>query len=201
MLCFNPSPWGPVSTAYPRHRLCRRHWPDLPCADPSRYLGSSPFDSPGTYTLLQWTEICEGIVRRSHLPSPCSLSPHIQLSAIAAAKSKQWYPKGGFARVPQSFQAIAESHGAKFHFNAPIQSVTYGNLNRATGVRLGNGDFVEADIVVVNADLVWAHNNLFVKDGEEHTKSGGGRKDVKGQRGGELLDPKLAKKLLGKPHS
>lgn len=28
----------------------------------SMYLGSSPFDSPGTYSLLQWTETCEGIV-------------------------------------------------------------------------------------------------------------------------------------------
>lgn len=37
----------------------------------SMYLGSSPFDAPGTYSLLQWTETVEGI----------------------------WYPKGGFHQV------------------------------------------------------------------------------------------------------
>lgn len=37
----------------------------------SMYLGSSPFDAPGTYSLLQWTETVEGI----------------------------WYPRGGFHKV------------------------------------------------------------------------------------------------------
>jgi phytoene desaturase (3,4-didehydrolycopene-forming) len=37
----------------------------------SMYMGMSPFDAPGTYSLLQYTELAEGI----------------------------WYPKGGFHRV------------------------------------------------------------------------------------------------------
>lgn len=35
------------------------------------YMGMSPFDAPGTYSLLQYTELAEGI----------------------------WYPKGGFHKV------------------------------------------------------------------------------------------------------
>ncbi|EIW67392.1 hypothetical protein TREMEDRAFT_34017, partial [Tremella mesenterica DSM 1558] len=98
----------------------------------SMYLGSSPFDSPGAYTLLQWSETCEGI----------------------------WYPKGGFHRVPASLLSIAESHGAKIHYSTPVDSVTYTD-GRITGVRLVSGEVKEADVVVVNADLVWAYNNLF----------------------------------------
>ncbi|OCF30664.1 hypothetical protein I316_07712 [Kwoniella heveanensis BCC8398] len=99
----------------------------------SMYLGSSPFDAPGTYTLLQWTETCEGI----------------------------WYPKGGFHSVVQSLVNIAESHSAKFHYSSPVSSVTYNKSGKTNGVRLENGEWKAADMVVVNADLVWAHNNLF----------------------------------------
>lgn len=41
--------------------------------------------------------------------------------------------------------------------------------------------------MVVNADLVWAHNNLF-KKGD-------------GEKAEELLQPRLAKNLSDKPHS
>nr|XP_018261260.1 uncharacterized protein I303_05696 [Kwoniella dejecticola CBS 10117]OBR83418.1 hypothetical protein I303_05696 [Kwoniella dejecticola CBS 10117] len=103
----------------------------------SMYLGSSPFDAPGTYTLLQWTETCEGI----------------------------WYPKGGFHAVVQSLVNISETHGAKYHFSTPVAQVLHNSKGRATGVRLDDGTIKEADVVIVNADLVWAHNNLFAKDG------------------------------------
>nr|XP_019011290.1 uncharacterized protein I206_03387 [Kwoniella pini CBS 10737]OCF50071.1 hypothetical protein I206_03387 [Kwoniella pini CBS 10737] len=103
----------------------------------SMYLGSSPFDAPGTYTLLQWTETCEGI----------------------------WYPKGGFHSVVQSLVNISESHGAKYHFSTPVSQVIHDSKGRATGIKLEDGTTKEADVVVVNADLVWAHNNLFDKVG------------------------------------
>jgi len=135
----------------------------------SMYLGSSPFDAPGTYTLLQWTETCEGI----------------------------HYPVGGFHAVPASIHRIAESNGAVFHFNTPVQQVTYGPDGAANGVILGNGEKVESDIVVVNADVVWAHNNLFLKKGEEKMVEGG----VKGRGIKDLLNPRMAKKMLDKPHS
>jgi hypothetical protein len=51
--------------------------------------------------------------------------------------------------------------------------------------------------VVVNADVVWAHNNLFLKEGEEKMVE----KGVKGRKDEELLAPKLAKKMLNKEHS
>ena len=112
------------------------------CADSRcRYLGSSPFDAPGTYTLLQWTETCEGI----------------------------WYPKGGFHAVIQSIVDIAMSlpNPAKFHFSSPVDQVLYDKDGKTTGIRLSNGEVKHADAVVVNADLVWAHNNLFKKDQAE----------------------------------
>ncbi len=59
-------------------------------------------------------------------------------------------------------------------------------------------------MVVVNADLVWAHNNLFAKDDTATKKDtdravkveGGNAREAK-----DLLNPRLARRLLDKPHS
>ena len=78
---------------------------------------------------------------------------------------------------------------------------------RATGIRLENGKEAEADVIVVNADLVWAHNNLFKQPSEPY-KPGESSKAAARQRSSRvnrsedsLLDPKYAKRLLKKPHS
>lgn len=120
------------------------------------YLGSSPFDAPGTYSLLQWTETVEGI----------------------------WYPRGGFHKVVESLVNIAESNNAKFHFSRPVSHVRVNPSGTATGIVLTDGTQVDADLVVVNADLAWAHGNLFKGVGDEG-----------------MRDPRLAKRLEGKPHS
>ncbi|KAL3420038.1 phytoene dehydrogenase [Phlyctema vagabunda] len=100
----------------------------------SMYMGMSPFDAPGTYSLLQYTELAEGI----------------------------WYPIGGFHAVVAALVRICERLGVNIHLNTPVDSVlTSSDGKSATGVLLSSGEKLEADIVVVNADLVYAYNNLF----------------------------------------
>jgi len=106
-------------------------------------------------------------------------------------------------QVVESLQSIAESHGAKFHFSQPISHVaTDSSGQRANGIYLapnstskdeasaGPGVKIPADIVIVNADLAYAHNNLFLKDGQSEDR-----------KTGELKEPRLAKTLKGKKHS
>lgn len=125
----------------------------------SMYLGSSPFDSPGTYSLLQWTETVEGI----------------------------WYPKGGFHQVVQSLVDIAQYHEGRFYFDTPVSHVRVDpTTSTANGLVLADGKEVDADLVIVNADLAYAHANLFRGANDEQ---------------GTKRDPQLAKKLEGKPHS
>ncbi|ORX38700.1 hypothetical protein BD324DRAFT_599654 [Kockovaella imperatae] len=138
----------------------------------SMYLGSSPFDAPGTYTLLEWSETCEGI----------------------------WYPIGGFHAVLQAVIDISTSlpHPVQYHFSAPVKSVLHSE-GKATGIKLEDGSEIHADLVIVNADLVWAHNNLFERENAasaEQVKSKSG--DVVRKN---LLMPGFAKSLLRKPHS
>jgi phytoene desaturase (3,4-didehydrolycopene-forming) len=94
--------------------------------------GMSPFDALGAYNLLQYTEHCEGIL----------------------------YPLGGFAQVPLALQRIAERNGANFRFNSAVKSVTV-EAGQARGVELENGEKLKADVVLVNADLVWSMAHLY----------------------------------------
>jgi phytoene desaturase (3,4-didehydrolycopene-forming) len=101
----------------------------------SMYMGMSPFDAPGTYSLLQYTELAEGI----------------------------WYPLGGFHTVIAALVKIAERNGATFKLSTPVSKVLVDPLDakRAIGVKLETGEELKADIVVVNADLIWSMENLF----------------------------------------
>lgn len=132
---------------------------------------------------------------------------------MTSADVTQWYPKGGFYQVPASLKRIAEKNGASFHFKSNVQSVLYDANNKATGILMANGEKKTADVVIVNADLTWSYNNLFVKEGglaptlESQVNGvpvGEATAHVKGYVGtGEerLLEPKKARKLLEKPHS
>ena len=99
----------------------------------SMYMGMSPFDAPGTYSLLQYTELAEGI----------------------------WYPKGGFHSVVAALVRTGERLGVNYRLSTPISSIKLDPTGqRATGVMLENGENISADVVIINADLVYAYNNL-----------------------------------------
>lgn len=99
----------------------------------SMYMGMSPFEAPGTYSLLQYTELAEGI----------------------------WYPKGGFYRVLQAMVDCGKRLGVEYRYSSPVKQILLSSDGRtAEGVELSSGDVVNADVVLVNADLVYAHNNL-----------------------------------------
>ncbi|KAK0671202.1 Phytoene desaturase protein [Cercophora samala] len=104
------------------------------------YMGMSPYDAPSTYSLLQYTELAEGI----------------------------WYPKGGFQTVLAAIERIGRRLGVQYRLNTPVSKVLTGGPDgkTATGVLLESGEKLEADLVIVNADLVYAYNNLFPQESE-----------------------------------
>lgn len=96
----------------------------------------SPFEIPAPYNLLQYTEIAEGI----------------------------WYPRGGFHKVVETLENIAQKKfDAKFIYNCGVEKILIDDDNTAKGIRLENGKEVFADIVICNADLVYAYNTLLPK--------------------------------------
>ena len=99
----------------------------------SMYMGMSPFDAPGTYSLLQYTELAEGI----------------------------WYPKGGFHRIVEALVSVGERLGVIYRLSTPVSSILLSSDNNtAQGVVLASGETIMADVVLINADLVYAYNHL-----------------------------------------
>ncbi|KAI5777151.1 Phytoene dehydrogenase [Geopyxis carbonaria] len=119
--------WGRASTYFWSDRLRRAF------TFSSMYLGMSPFDAPGTYSLLQYTELAEGI----------------------------WYPRGGFHKVVEAIVNIGERLGVKYRLNTGVSSVLLSaDGQTATGVVLESGEVLTADVVVLNCDLAYAYTKL-----------------------------------------
>jgi phytoene desaturase len=95
------------------------------------YLGLSPYDAPATFSLLQYTELADGV----------------------------WFPMGGMYRVIESLVEIAQGLGVRFLYNAPAQQIEVDGA-RATGVLLENGQRLTADVIVANADLPYVYRQL-----------------------------------------
>ncbi len=95
------------------------------------YLGLSPYDAPATYSLLQYTELAEGV----------------------------WYPMGGMYAGIQAFVKVAEKLGVKFIYDAPAKRLHVDN-NKVVAVELEDGRVFTTDIFIGNADLPYIYDQL-----------------------------------------
>jgi len=100
------------------------------------YMGLSPYDSPATYSLMQYTELADGL----------------------------YYPMGGMYRIAEALTGIAGKLGVEFVYNAPVEKILVEG-GRATGVTLAGGRSLPADVVVANADLGYVYRSLLPDDG------------------------------------
>jgi 1-hydroxycarotenoid 3,4-desaturase len=71
-----------------------------------------------------------------------------------------WLVEGGMHRVARAVEALAAERGAAFRYGAEAAEILVEN-GRAAGVALADGERVEADAVVVNADAAAVAAGLF----------------------------------------
>ncbi|MCS6992372.1 MAG: phytoene desaturase family protein [Anaerolineales bacterium] len=95
------------------------------------YLGLSPYDAPATYSLLQYTELAEGV----------------------------WYPMGGMYAAIQALTRIAEKLGVRFIYNAPVKTIQVQG-SQVLFVETEDGARYAGDIFVGNADLPYIYDQL-----------------------------------------
>jgi phytoene desaturase len=101
------------------------------------YLGLSPYDAPATYSLLQYTELAEGV----------------------------WYPMGGMYAAIQALVKIAERLGVKFVYNATVRKLKVEG-SKVQAIQLRDGHELTADIFVGNADLPYIYKELLPENNE-----------------------------------
>ncbi len=101
----------------------------------AKYLGMSPWECPGTFTILSYIEHKYGL----------------------------WHPIGGVNRICGAMAEVVAEHGGDIRLGTGAKQVlTAGGT--ATGVLLENGETLHADYVVLNADFGTAITKLFQPD-------------------------------------
>ncbi len=89
---------------------------------PVIFLGAAPNKIPALYSLMNYG----GLVLGTH------------------------YPKGGFYKLVQAMQNIAEQQGVTFHFDSNVQKINI-KKNRVTSLKVNNAD-IEFDSVIASSD-------------------------------------------------
>ena len=98
----------------------------------SKYLGMSPWDCPGLFTMIPYTEHAHGV----------------------------YHVMGGLSRITQALAEVSREEGAEIHTSAPVARVLVDG-GRAKGVNLASGEKVYCDDVILNADFGHAMATLF----------------------------------------
>ncbi|KAL2653442.1 hypothetical protein R1flu_021570 [Riccia fluitans] len=106
------------------------------------YVGLTPYNAPGVFSLLAATEITDGV----------------------------WYPVGGFAEVRDGLAKAAQKVGVKITTNATVKRIDHAN-GQVEGVTLHDGSFIKADIVVANADLPHVYKSLLGSYGRKQASN------------------------------
>ena len=88
------------------------------------FLGSTPFDTPAVYSLLNYTEL---------------------------QHDGYWNIKGGMYKIVEELQKILVSRGVQFHFNTEISDITTKD-GKAISFRDTKGKEWNADIFICNSD-------------------------------------------------
>ena len=93
-----------------------------------------------------------------------------------------WHITGGIGTLAEKIHERCRKVGVQVHLNSPIASIDLQG-SRTTGITLANGEKVEADIVISNADAATTYNKLI---------SSNVRKVRKVRRQLNKLEPSLA---------
>ncbi|MBN2450722.1 MAG: phytoene desaturase [Lentisphaeria bacterium] len=97
----------------------------------SKYLGMSPWECPGAFSMLSYIEYAYGV----------------------------YHTIGGLSAISDAMAEVARANGVLIHLDTPVSRVLVEN-GSARGVALADGSRIEADEVVINADFAHAMENL-----------------------------------------
>jgi len=97
----------------------------------SKYLGMSPWDCPGAFALIPYSEHAFGI----------------------------YHVMGGLHRMSQAFAEVLEEEGGEIHVQSPVERLLLDGRT-VKGLELRDGTQVATDAVVVNADFGHAMTHL-----------------------------------------
>lgn len=109
---------------------------------PMVFLGTSPYEAPSLYSLMSHMDFTQGV----------------------------FYPQRGIYSIIDSLISISKKHGVTIHTDTPVASIDITN-GVASGITLGDGSHVAADIVISNADLHFTETALIDRQHQSYPAS------------------------------
>ena len=97
----------------------------------AKYLGMSPWECPGTFSMIPYMEHARGI----------------------------YHVMGGLQQITRGMAKAFAEDGGQLHLSTAVQEILV-EKGQTTGVRLENGEIVKADDVIINADFAHAMTHL-----------------------------------------
>jgi len=98
------------------------------------FLGSAPSKTPALYNVMNHVDFGMGV----------------------------FYPRGGIYTIIESFKNMNEKFGTTIRTNAPVKRIIVEN-KEAVGVELKNGEILNADYIVSNADMWFTETRMLDK--------------------------------------
>ncbi len=95
------------------------------------YVGQNPFHAPAIFSMLPFMELTDGV----------------------------FFPAGGMNRISEKLEDIAVKNGAEIRYRTEVIRIPVSE-NRVKGVILSDDSFLQADIVLANADLPYVYREL-----------------------------------------
>lgn len=123
-----------------------------------RRLGNvvaSHFDDPRLQRLFSFQSLYAGLAPYEALAIFCVIT---YMDTVAGV----FVPEGGMHALPTALAAAAEKAGVSFRYGTEVERIVlaHGRSGPVRGVRLVDGELVEADAVVANPDLPVAYRTL-----------------------------------------
>ena len=95
------------------------------------YLGGSPYDLPGLFTILAYGELAYGL----------------------------WLPKGGIYALVEGIEKLARELGVEIQTGKRVKQIVVKD-RRVTGIQLADGEFHPSSLVVSNVDVPTTNTEL-----------------------------------------
>jgi phytoene desaturase len=100
------------------------------------YLGGSPYDLPGLFSILAYGELAYGL----------------------------WLPKGGIYALVQAMERLAQELGVEIRTGSPVRRILHRD-GRVIGVELRGGEVDSSGLVVSNVDVPTTEDELIESSG------------------------------------
>ncbi|EUJ31985.1 phytoene dehydrogenase [Listeria floridensis FSL S10-1187] len=107
-----------------------------------KYMGMSPWEIPGIYSIIPFSEYYYG----------------------------SYHPVGGQNQILQAMATAIREDKGNIHLGAKVDKIET-NDREITGMRLENGELIEADYYFLNADFSYAMENLLGSDSPVRKKT------------------------------